>query len=84
MIYKSHQIEMQRNANESSKEFAMRTWFVLKSIHLTHEYGTEHKHIALQDLVHLSNVHIKKNIYGCTFHEKLTLMVATYEANLYV
>ena len=84
MIYKSYQIDIQQNTNESSKEYAMRTWFVLKNIHLTNEYGHGTKLISFTDLVHLSNVHIKKNIYGCSFSDTVNSMVTTYEANLYV
>jgi hypothetical protein len=73
-MYKDLIIEFEKDINESNVEFEIRRWFVLKN--MVSKYN-------LDELISLSFVHIKKEIYGMVFNSHIEDILNNLKINLY-
>jgi hypothetical protein len=73
-MYKNLIIEFEKDINESNVEFEIRRWFVLKN--MVSKYN-------LDELISLSFVHIKKEIYGMVFNSHIENILSNLKINLY-
>jgi len=73
-MYKDLIIEFEKDINESNVEFEIRRWFVLKN--MVSKYNFD-------ELISLSFVHIKKEIYGMVFNSHIEDILNNLKINLY-
>jgi hypothetical protein len=73
-MYKDLIIEFEKDVNESNVEFEIRRWFVFKN--MVSNYN-------LDELISLSFVHIKKEIYGMVFNSHIENTLYNLKINLY-
>ena len=86
IIYKNYLLNIKKYSYENDSEFEMRKWYILKNLFLTYEYGHDeaHKKIHIDELINYSKIHVKKEIYNCTYDQKIMKMNDMLEKNLYI
>lgn len=84
IFYKGYMISFQKE-NESSEHYGMRKWFILKNIHLTHEYGPKKKTlISFNELYNYSKIYLQMEIYDCVYDDNILKTMDQLSNNLFV
>ena len=86
VLYKGYIISFQTTKDrENSEHYGMRKWFILKNIHLTHEYGPKKNTIlSFNELHNYSQIYLQMEIYDCTYDDSIMKTMDKLRQNLFV
>jgi hypothetical protein len=90
VIYKDLILPLKKYPYENNAEFHMRKWYVMKNIHLTHEYfpgkndHTDKPLLSYNELVQLSRTYIQITLFQQSFHKHIMDLNDILVKNLFI